>query len=46
MDYNGKMIAEMKVQDPWKSGDYEAPYVELTLIRMRESGSVIQAWAA
>ena len=47
MDYSASMLAGMKVQNPWKANnpDYQVPYVELELIRLkRESGAVIEAW--
>ena len=46
MDYNAAMLAGMKVQDPWKSDNYEVPYIELALIHIRHAGAVIEAWAA
>jgi DNA-binding transcriptional regulator YiaG len=45
MDYNAAMLAELEVEDPWKADDYQVPYIELGLIRIKEkSGSVIEAW--
>lgn len=41
------MIADMKIQNPWKANDsdYQVPYVELALIRLKkESGAVVEAW--
>ena len=47
MDYSASMIADMKIQNPWKTNDsdYQVPYVELALIRLKkESGAVVEAW--
>jgi DNA-binding transcriptional regulator YiaG len=47
MNYSASMLAEMKIQNPWKTNnsDYQVPYVELALIRLKkESGAVVEAW--
>lgn len=46
--YNGSMIANLNVKDPWRvDPDYSVPSVVLTLIQMKEqSGSIIETWNA
>jgi len=46
--YNGSMIANLKVCDPWRvDEEFEVPHIHLALIRMKEhSGSVIETWDA
>jgi DNA-binding transcriptional regulator YiaG len=48
VEYNGSMIAQLKVKDPWRADpDYVVPNVVLTLIQMKEqSGSIIETWNA
>lgn len=44
--YNAGMIANMRVQDPWRSDStFEMPPLQFSLIRMKErTGAVIDAW--
>jgi DNA-binding transcriptional regulator YiaG len=45
--YDGSMIAHLKVVDPWLSDpEYEVPTLEFSLIRVRESGVMRDAWSA
>jgi DNA-binding transcriptional regulator YiaG len=49
VEYNGSMIADMKVSDPWADANtkYELPPIILTLIKLKEqSGSIIETWNA
>jgi DNA-binding transcriptional regulator YiaG len=49
IDYNAGMIADLKVQDPWRADrNYEVPAIVLVLIHMKEqrSGSIIETWDA
>ena len=48
IEYNGSMIAYLTVTDPWRAQpDYEVPYIEFQLIRIKEaSGSIIEGWDA
>ena len=44
--YNGKLIANLKVVDPWRSNpEFEGPVICLNLIELKEqSGEIIEAW--
>ncbi len=46
VEYNGRMIAHLRVVDPWMAdSSYEVPAVDLRLIEMKEqSGSIIETW--
>lgn len=46
IEYNGSMIAQLNVKDPWRANpDYVVPSVVLTFIQMKEqSGSIIETW--
>jgi DNA-binding transcriptional regulator YiaG len=45
--YNAGMIANLKVVDPCRADpDYKLPPMHLELIRMKEAGSIIEAWDA
>lgn len=46
IEYNGTMLAELRVRDPWKGNcDYQVPPVVLHLIQLKEqSGSIIETW--
>lgn len=46
VEYNGRMIAHLRVIDPWLANpDYEVPYVVARLIDMKEqSGTIIETW--
>jgi DNA-binding transcriptional regulator YiaG len=47
VDYNGSMIADLAVFDPWKSDEgFQVPPVGLWLCRLKEqcSGNIIDAW--
>jgi DNA-binding transcriptional regulator YiaG len=48
VEYNGGMLANLKVRDPWKSNpDYQVPSIVLHLIQLKEqSGSIIETWNA
>jgi DNA-binding transcriptional regulator YiaG len=50
MAYGASMLAELQIQNPWKTNDadYQVPYVELALIRFKKESSSpsIEAWAA
>jgi DNA-binding transcriptional regulator YiaG len=44
--YNGGLIANLKVRDPWKANpDYQSPPIVLRLIQLKEqSGTIIETW--
>lgn len=46
IEYNGTMLADLRVQDPWKiNPEYQVPPVVLHLIQLKEqSGSIIETW--
>jgi DNA-binding transcriptional regulator YiaG len=46
IDYAAKMIADLKVLDPWRlDPDYNVPAIELRLLNLKEqSGGIIEAW--
>jgi DNA-binding transcriptional regulator YiaG len=49
VEYNGAMLANLKVADPFKADpNYELPPIVLTLIQLKEqaSGSIIETWNA
>jgi DNA-binding transcriptional regulator YiaG len=49
IEYNGSMIANLRVIDPWRADpSYEAPPIMLGFVKIRQqaSGPVIETWAA
>jgi DNA-binding transcriptional regulator YiaG len=48
IEYNGSMIANLKVVDPWRANPaYEMPAIVLEFVKIRQqAGPVIEAWAA
>lgn len=47
VSYDASIIANLRVLDPWITNkNYEVPYLEFQLVKMkeRESGSVVDAW--
>ncbi|TXH85509.1 MAG: DUF1870 family protein [Rhizobium sp.] len=46
IEYNGSMISQLNVKDPWRSdAEYAGPQVVLSLIKLKEqSGSIIETW--
>ena len=47
VDYNGSMIANMRVIDPWMmQEDYEIPYLSLEMVKVRDAGHLVDAWDA
>jgi DNA-binding transcriptional regulator YiaG len=46
--YNGSMIANLRVLDPWRADpEYIVPTIVLELVKIKQqSGPVIEAWAA
>jgi DNA-binding transcriptional regulator YiaG len=46
IEYNGAMLADLRVHDPWKGNpNYQVPPVMLHLIQMKEqTGSIIETW--
>jgi DNA-binding transcriptional regulator YiaG len=49
IEYNGAMIANLRVIDPWRADpNYEVPAIVLELVKIRQqaSGPVIETWAA
>jgi DNA-binding transcriptional regulator YiaG len=48
IEYNGSMIANLRVLDPWRADmDYKVPTIVLVFVKIRQqSGPVIEAWAA
>ncbi len=46
IEYNGKMIADLRVLDPWRvDAEFQVPPVHLSLIELKErSGTIIEAW--
>jgi transcriptional regulator with XRE-family HTH domain len=45
IDYDGSLIANLPVIDPWMADpDFELPPMEFGMVRVRERGSLIDAW--
>lgn len=45
ISYDGSMIANLKVVDPWMTDpEYDVPAVQFSLLRMKESGVIRDAW--
>jgi DNA-binding transcriptional regulator YiaG len=45
VEYNGKMIAELTMVDPWRTApEYEVPALTLELIKLKQGSSITQAW--
>ena len=46
IEYNGGLLAGLKVRDPWKANpDYQSPRIVLRLIKLKEqSGEIIETW--
>jgi DNA-binding transcriptional regulator YiaG len=46
IEYNAKMISNLRVEDPWKvNPEYEVPAIKLRLIELKESsGTIIETW--
>ena len=46
IEYNGGLLAHLKVRDPWKANpDHQSPSIVLRLIKLKErSGEIIETW--